>query len=268
MIRWLALRATLVLVFAFLLAPVIIVVVVSFNGGPVLSFPPTSFTTQWYALIKPSFYTALYVSLIVASSTALLSVAFGLPAALALSRGRFFGRDALNSILLSPLVVPALVTGVALYQYSLSFWDLTHVALGGTVIGLIVGHLTFGIPFGIRAILAGHARFEPALEEAALNLGATPLQTFWRVTVPILRPSIVAGGIFAFVMSLDDVPIALFMGGGDATTLPVQIFTTVEFDFGGDVMAVAALIVGASAVLMLLLDRLIGLEQLFGATRH
>jgi putative spermidine/putrescine transport system permease protein len=80
----------------------------------------------------------------------------------------------------------------------------------------------------------------------------------------MLRPSIVAGGIFAFVMSLDDVPIALFMGGGDATTLPVRIFTTVEFDFGGDVMAVSALIVGASALLMLLLDRLVGIEQLFG----
>ena len=119
-------------------------------------------------------------------------------------------------------------------------------ALGGTLTGLIVGHLTFGIPFVVRAILAGHARFDYALEEAALNLGATPLQTFWRVTVPVLRPSIVAGGIFAFVMSLDDVPIALFMGGGDATTLPVRIFTTVEFDFGGDVMAVSAVIVGAS----------------------
>ncbi len=264
MIRWLALRATLLVVFAFLLAPVCIVVIVSFNGGPVLSFPPTSFTTQWYALIKPSFFDALYVSVIVATCTALLSVMLGLPAALALSRGRFPGRDALNSILLSPLIVPALVTGVALYQFSLTFWDLTHVVIGGTLIGLVIGHLTFGIPFGVRAILAGHARFDYALEEAALNLGATPLQTFWRVTVPVLRPSIVAGGIFAFVMSLDDVPIALFMGGGDATTLPVRIFTTVEFDFGGDVMAVAAVIVGASAVLMLLLDRLVGIEQLFG----
>jgi putative spermidine/putrescine transport system permease protein len=267
MIRWLALRLTLLLVFAFLLAPVLVVVMVSFNGGPVLSFPPAGFTTHWYAEIKPSFFAALEVSLIVAGATALLSVAFGLPAALALIRGRFAGRDALNSILLSPLIVPALVTGVALYQYSLTFWDWTHLMLGGTLLGLIVGHLTFGIPFAVRAILAGHARFDYALEEAALNLGASPLETFWRVTVPILRPSIIAGGVFAFVMSLDDVPIALFMGGGDATTLPVQIFTAVEFDFGGDVMAIAALIVGASAVLMLLLDRLIGLEQLFGA-RH
>jgi len=85
--------------------------------------------------------------------------------------------------------------------------------------------------------------------------------------VPMLRPSIVAGGIFAFVMSLDDVPIALFMGGGDATTLPVRIFTTVEFDFGGEVMAISALIVGGSVLLMLVLDRLIGLDCLFGARR-
>lgn len=252
-------------VFAFLLAPVIIVVIVSFNGGPILSFPPTAFTTHWFALIKPSFIDALYVSLIVASATALLSIMVGLPAAIGLSRGRFPGRDIVNSVLLSPLMVPALVTGVALYQFSLVFWDLTRLPLGGTIPGLVVGHLTFGIPFVVRAILAGHARFDYALEEAALNLGATPMQTFWRVTVPVLRPSIISGGIFAFVMSLDDVPVALFMGGGSATTLPVRIFTTVEFDFGGDVMAVATVIVAASIVLMLVLDRLVGVENLFGA---
>jgi putative spermidine/putrescine transport system permease protein len=265
MISSLALRSVLLAVFVFLLAPIAIVVIASFNGGPILSFPPTSFTTRWYTLIKPSFLDGLYVSLIVATSTAILSVVFGIPAALGLSRGRFPGRDALSSLFLSPLMVPALVTGVALYQFSLTIWDVTRLPLGGTLAGLVVGHLTFGIPFVIRAVMAGHARFDFALEEAALNLGATPMQTFWRVTVPVLRPSIISGAIFAFVMSLDDVPIALFMGGGNATTLPVRIFTTVEFDFGGDVMAVAALIVGISAVLMLVLDRLIGLGDLFGA---
>jgi putative spermidine/putrescine transport system permease protein len=265
MIRRLAQQSVLVAVFAFLLAPIVVVVIASFNGGPILSFPPTSFTTQWYTLIKPSFLDALYVSLIVASATAAISVILGVPAALALSRGRFPGRVALNSLFLSPLMVPALVTGVALYQYSLTIWDVTRITLGGTIAGLIVGHLTFGIPFVIRAVVAGHARFDFALEEAALNLGATPMLTFWRVTVPVLRPSIISGGIFAFVMSLDDVPIALFMGGGNATTLPVRIFTTVEFDFGGDVMAIAALVVAASAVLMLVLDRLVGIGELFGA---
>ncbi|MBV8537420.1 MAG: ABC transporter permease [Alphaproteobacteria bacterium] len=267
MIRRLTLPGIVLATFFFLAAPVLIVVVASFNSGAVLSFPPTGFTTHWYERINPLFLRAVYVSLIVGLSTALLSTMFGVPAALALARGRYRGRDVLNSLCLSPLMVPALVTGVALYQFSLAIWDVTGIGLGGTIAGLVLGHMTFGIPFVIRAVIAGHARFDRSLEEAARNLGATPLQTFRRVTLPVLQPSIVSGGIFAFLMSLDDVPIALFVGGGDATTLPVRIFTTVEFDFGGDIMAVASLIVGVSVALMLALDRLVGLEQFFGG-RH
>jgi putative spermidine/putrescine transport system permease protein len=267
MIRRLALPSVVLATFLFLAAPVVIVVVASFNSGAVLSFPPTGFTMSWYERIKPAFLDAVYVSLIVGVCTTLLSIVFGVPAALALARGRYVGRDALNSLCLSPLMVPALVTGVALFQFSLTVWDATGIGLGGTIAGLVLGHMTFGIPFVIRAVIAGHARFDRALEEAAQNLGATPLETFWRVTMPVLKPSIVSGGIFAFLMSLDDVPVALFMGGGEATTLPVRIFTTVEFDFGGDIMAVAALIVGVSVALMLVLDRLVGLEQFFGS-RH
>jgi putative spermidine/putrescine transport system permease protein len=162
-------------------------------------------------------------------------------------------------------MVPALVTGVALYQYSLILWGWTGLGMGGTIFGLVTGHLTFGIPFVIRAVIAGHARFDRALEEAAQNLGASPLVTFWRVTMPVLRPSIVSGGIFAFLMSMDEVPIALFMGGGNSTTLPIRIFTAIEFDFGGDVMAISALIVLVSVALMLVLDRVVELGQFFGS---
>jgi putative spermidine/putrescine transport system permease protein len=164
-------------------------------------------------------------------------------------------------------MVPALVTGVALFQFSLVFWDLFRVTIGGTIAGLVIGHLTFAIPFVIRSVLASHTRFDHALEEAAANLGATPLQTFFRVTLPILKPGIASGAIFAFLISLDEVPIALFMGGGDATTLPVKIFTAIEISFGGDILAVASLVVCGSVVLMLILDRLVGLERLF-ATKN
>jgi putative spermidine/putrescine transport system permease protein len=253
----------LVLTFVFLLAPIVVVVISSFNAVGVFSFPPKAFTTRWYGQIDPSFYHALYVSFIVGSITAALSVLVGVPGALALVRGRFPGRDALNAVALSPLMVPALVTGVALFQFSLVFWDLFRVSLGGTIAGLVVGHLTFGIPFVVRAVLASHTRFDLSLEEAAQNLGATPLQTFFEVTLPILKPGITSGAVFAFLMSLDEVPISLFMGGGDATTLPVRIFTAIEIAFGGDILAVASLIVLASVVLMLILDRLVGIEQLF-----
>lgn len=258
-----ALRVVLIAAFIFLLAPIAMVVVSSFNGVGVFAFPPRSFTTRWYHEIDPSFYSALYVSLIVASATAFIASVVGVPAALALARGRFPGRNLLSTLCLSPLMVPALVTGVALYQFSLLFWDVFKVALGGTIAGLIVGHLTFAIPFVMRAVLAGHTRYDHSIEEAAESLGARPLQTFFRITLPILKPGIVSGAVFSFLISFDEVPIALFMGGGSATTLPVKIFAAIEISFGGDILAVSSIIVGASVVVMLILDRFVGLERMF-----
>ena len=251
--------------FVFLLAPIVVVVITSFSAVGVLSFPPQSFTTRWYSEIDPAYYDALYVSLIVATVTVAIALLVGVPGAIALARGRFRGRDALNAICLSPLMVPALVVGVATFQFSLVVWDYFRLTLGGTIPGLVIGHLTFAIPFVVRSVLAGHTRFDYAIEEAAQNLGASPLRTFFYVTLPILRPGIASGAIFAFLISLDEVPIALFMGGGNATTLPVKIFTSMEISFGGDILAVASVIVVASVVLMLILDRLVGLERLFAA---
>lgn len=261
--RTVALRLILILTFVFLLAPIVVVVISSFNAVGVFSFPPQSFTTRWYSQIDPAFYHALLVSLLVASITVAVAVLVGVPGALALSRGRFRGRETLNALCLSPLMVPALVVGVAVFQFSLVIWDVSRLTLGGTIAGLVIGHLTFAVPFVIRAVLASHTRFDPSIEEAAQNLGAPPLQTFFEITLPILKPGIVSGAIFAFLISLDEVPIALFMGGGEATTLPVKIFMAIEISFGGDILAVASLIVLASVILMLILDRVVGLERLF-----
>jgi putative spermidine/putrescine transport system permease protein len=259
--------ATLTAAFVFLMAPIVVVVVSSFNAVGVLSFPPQSFSTRWYSEIDPTYYRALTVSLVVATITVMIAVLVGVPGALALARGRFPGRDALNAICLSPLMVPGLVMGVAVFQFSLVIWDHFRLTLGGTIAGLVIGHLTFAVPFVVRAVLAGHTRFDHSIEEAAQNLGASPWRTFVHITLPILRPGIASGAIFAFLISLDEVPIALFMGGGDATTLPVKLFTAMEISFGGDILAVASIIVIISAVLMIVLDRVIGIERLF-ATRH
>lgn len=264
MIRRTVLHAVLIGVLVFLLAPVLVVLAASVNGGSVMSFPPSSLTTRWYMSLSPAFYHAILVSVMVAGLTTVLSVLLGVPAALALCRGRFPGRAMLSAACLSPLMVPALVTGVALYQCSLVLWDETGITLGGTIQGIVLGHITFGIPFVVRAVIAGHTRFDHALEEAAQSLGAAPLTTFYHITLPVLRPAIVAGAVFAFAMSFDDVPIALFMGGGDmATTLPVQIFTTVQFDLSGDVMAVASMVVIASFLVMFALDRFVGADLFF-----
>ncbi len=262
-------RSLLVLVLlaaiGFLLAPIIVVVAASFSGGAVMSFPPKDFTTHWYSEIPQSFYDAIWVSFVVAAGCAAMSVLVGVPAALALRRGRFPGRGLLSAVCLSPLMVPALVTGVALFQCSLVLWDLTGIGLGGTLAGVMLGHLTFGVPFVIRAVIAGHAQFDLSLEEAAGSLGASALRTFALVTLPILRPSIVSGAVLAFAMSFDDVPIALFMGGGSATTLPVQIFTTVQFDLSGDVMAVASVVIVLSLLVIVALSRIAGTDLFFGS---
>jgi len=258
-------NALLCAAFVFLLAPIIVVVVSSFNAIGVLSFPPRSFTTRWYTQIDPNYYNALLVSLEVASVTVAIAVLVGVPGALALARGRFPGRDVLNALCLSPLMVPALVMGVAAFQFSLVVWDRLGLTLGGTVAGLVGGHLTFAIPFVVGAVLAAHTQFDYSIEEAAQSLGATPARTFFHITLPILRPGIASGAIFAFLISLDEVPIALFMGSGDNTTLPVKIFTAMEISFGGDTLAVASIIVVASVILMLILDRVVGLERLFAA---
>jgi putative spermidine/putrescine transport system permease protein len=257
------LRAVLIGAFLFLLAPIVMVIVSSFNGVGVFAFPPQQFTTRWYREIDPGYYSALYVSLVVATITSVVAVIISVPAALALARGRFPGRNVLSALCLSPLMVPALVTGVALFQFSLLFWDVFKVTLGGTITGLVIGHLTFAIPFVVRAVLASHTRYDLSIEEAAESLGARPMQTFFQVTLPILKPGIVSGAVFSFLISLDEVPIALFMGGGSATTLPVKIFTAIEISFGGDILAVSSIIVAISVVAMLILDRLIGLERLF-----
>jgi putative spermidine/putrescine transport system permease protein len=261
--RRIILPAVLVVAYGFLLAPVVVVVVSSFSAVGVFSFPPQAFTTRWYSQIDPSFYTALYVSLLVATITVAVAVAVSVPGALALARGRFPGRDTLNTFCLSPLMVPALVIGVAAFQFSLILWDAFRITLGGSITGLVLGHLTFAIPLVLRSVFASHTHYDYAIEEAAQNLGATPWQTFLHVTLPMLRPGIVSGAVIAFLVSLDEVPIALFMGGGYATTLPVKIFSAIEISFGGDILAVASLLVIASLVVMLVLERLVGIDRLF-----
>lgn len=260
-------RTFVALVFVFLLLPIVMVVLTSFSDGAVLKFPPTDLTLRWYRAINPEFIAALKVSLIVSTGTTLIATVAGTMASLALVRGRFPGRTALSAFCLSPLMVPTLVIGVASFQFANQLWDITHLSLLGTIPGLILAQSAFTIPFVIRAAIAGQAHFDAAVEEAALNLGATPWQTFWRVTSPILLPGVVSGAVFAFVMSFDDVPVALFMGGGDVMTFPVKIYTSIEFSFDADLMAISTLVIGASLVVMLILDRLIGVDKFFGAAR-
>jgi putative spermidine/putrescine transport system permease protein len=255
------------LVYGFLLLPVIMTAWSSVATSPILTFPPRGFTFDWYQAIPSEFMTALKVSLQVGCVTTALATLVGVPAALAIARGRFPGRGLINLFCLSPLMVPTLVIGVASFQFWIRSTDVLGVNLGGTLWGIALGQAAFTVPYVIRTTLAGHANFDWSLEEAALGLGASPARVFSRVTLPMLMPGITSGAIFAFLMSLDDVPVALFMGGGAATTLPVKIFTSIQFSLAPYVMAVATILMAMSLVLMLVLGRSLGLDKFFGIGR-
>lgn len=244
------------LVFVFLLLPIVSVVISSFSSSAVLAFPPRGFTLRWYGEISADYISALKNSLVVASGTAVLACLIGTPTALAIVRGKLPGKEFFSAALLSPMMVSTLVIAVAAFQFSTLIWSVSGISLAGSIVGLILAQSAFTIPLVIRAVFAGHAHFDASLEEAANSLGATPLQTFIYITLPLLIPGIVSGTIFAFVMSFDDVAVALFMGGGSAMTLPVKIYTSIEYNFDTDIMAISSLVVLGSLILMLVLDRL------------
>jgi len=252
------------LVYGFLLLPVVMIAWSSVATSPILTFPPTGFTLDWYQAIPSEFISALKVSLQVATATTVLATVVGVPAALAIVRGRFPGRRLINLFCLSPLMVPTLVIGVASFQFWARMTDIIGFNPGGSILGVVLGQAAFTTPYVIRSALAGQANLDSSLEEAALSLGARPLRTFFKITLPILAPGITSGAILAFLMSLDDVPVSLFMGGGAATTLPVKIFTSIQFSLDPQVMAIATILMMMSLLLMLALEWTMGIDKFFG----
>jgi len=255
-------RSLITGIYLFLMAPFIFVAISSVGDSAMLSFPPQSLTFQWYQQISPSLLQALSVSLLAAFATMIIATGLGVWLALAIARGRGALVRTFQLLSIAPLSVPHLALGIALYQTVLLLWDFSGVALAGTFRGLVLGHSVIALPFVVRGVLAGHAQVKPAFEEAALSLGASPMRAFGKVTLPLIRSGLVSGAFLAFLASFDDVPIALFMGGGeDSTTFPLQVLASLEFSLKPDIMAISTLIVLVSVVIMIALDYFFGLER-------
>jgi len=245
-------------VYAFVMAPIAVVLVSSLTAAEYTSFPPHGLSLRWYVDIPkhPEFLESFRVSLIVAVITGALATVLGTLAALV--RYRFAGRDALNTFFLSPLMLPAVILGIALLQ----FYTMTGITR--TPFSLICGHLVITVPYVIRLVGASLAGFDRTLELAALNLGATPAQAFVRVTLPLIAPGVVAGGAFATIISFDDVSIALFLASPTAVTLPVRIFSYIEQTFDPLVTAVCSVLIVVTAMVIVVIERSIGVGRLFG----
>ncbi|OXI79205.1 ABC transporter permease [Burkholderia sp. AU31652] len=231
----------------FLLLPILFIVALSFGDSQWLIFPPPGWTLDWYRQLftDAGWLDSLMTSARLAIIVTVLSVLIGFLGSLALVRGKFRGRAAVQAFFLTPMVLPVVVLAVALYAFVL------RVGLDGTMTGFVIGHLIIALPFSIISISNSLASFDTALEEAALICGASPLEVKLRVTIPAIRLGLFAAAIFSFLASWDEVVVSIFMSSPTLQTLPVRIWATLRQDLTPVVAAASSLLVGLTTVLML-----------------
>jgi putative spermidine/putrescine transport system permease protein len=244
-------------VIVFLQVPVIVVVLAAFSRTSYLTIPPQGLTFAWFGkvLSDPEYLSAIHLSLGLAVGSTALSLLLGTAAAYALLRGRMPASDAIASFLMAPLVFPSVVIGVALLQY------YSLLGVRGSIIGLLVAHVVITVPYIVRSAIASLSGLDIAVEEAARVLGADGLTAFRLVTLPLIKPGLVAGALFAFVTSLDNVPVTIFLLGPSQSTLPVLIFTSVEHGVDPSIAAVSTLLIIATGIVLLLAERWAGLHR-------
>jgi putative spermidine/putrescine transport system permease protein len=233
----------------YLLAPTLVIVPMSFTESRILSFPPQGFTLEWYERIVADrqWSTALTNSAQVAVLTTVLSVVLGTLAALAVARGRFPGRTAANGLVLAPLIVPVVIIAIGMFSLFVR-WRIS-----GSLVGLVLAHTALAVPFVVVSVSASLRTVDRNLELAAANLGATPRQTFLRVTLPIIVPGVIAGAIFAFITSWDEVVVSIFLTSARFRTLPVEMWEQVRQAVDPTVAAVATTLLVVTTVLLVIL---------------
>ncbi len=249
-------RTVNVAVVAFLLLPIAVVGVFALNPTPYIAFPPVGVTLHWFAKFFSSaqFMHSLMLSLRVAAMVVVLATIIGGLCALAIARGNIRGARLLTALFLSPLMLPAILTGLSLFQVFML------AGIGRPVWGLVVGHTLVAVPYVLRTSLAVLQDFDRRIEEAAAVLGAAPSRVFFEVTLPLIRPGVIAGGIFAFIVSFGQFPISLFLVVPNGETLPVVLFNYIRFDLDGAIAAASVVSIAIALAVVLLIERIIGLR--------
>jgi putative spermidine/putrescine transport system permease protein len=257
-------------VYLFLLGPIVAVALASLEGRQSyhFQFPPETFSLAWYGKIPQKYIHALGVSLVLASATAAISTLVGAAAAIGIVRGGLGYGEALKAFFNLPLQVPFVVTGVVFLQFYNQLAILSGVDFLGSLAGLVIAHVFVTIPYGIGTVGAVLARANPRLEEAARTLGASEWSTFRRVLLPMLKPGLFAGFIYAFIVSFGDVPIAVFLASGGFVTLPVAIFQSLQFDFEPAVLALSTLVVFFSVLLIVAMQKLAGFDLVLPSAKR
>jgi putative spermidine/putrescine transport system permease protein len=241
----------------FLVLPVVIIVYYAFSPTGLIAFPPPALTLRWFVsfFASTSFRSALENSLLIAAVVTPVTLAIAVPTAVALVRRQFRGRALLNALVLSPLVIPGVISGVAFLNL------FTVLGLSSGFWRIVFAMICFTLPFAVRALVATLHGLDPSLEEAARNLGGRPWQAFLSVTLPQLRPGLLAGALFVFVESIDNFSIAVFLTDSRTSTLPVEAFGYIRDFDDPTVAALATVLIVQSLFLVFILQRLIGMDR-------
>jgi spermidine/putrescine transport system permease protein len=245
------LTAYAVVVFAFVYLPIVVLVVYSFNRDGVGGFPPRHFTLDWYRQLfsDSAIWDSVINSLIVAGASVVLALTLGLLAALALDRASFPGKALFRRLVLLPLILPGIITGLSLLMFFVS------AGMQLSLFSVFLGHATALISVATTELFAGLQKLDRAQEEASLDLGATPWQTFWRVTLPNLKLSLIAAGLLIFTLSMDEIAVTFFLIGRD-NTLPLEIWGRLRRGITPEINAISTLIFAVSVALIVVWYRL------------
>lgn len=259
----LARRAFAVAFSIYMLLPLGVVLLASFTSADYVQFPPVSFGWRWYGEVFQNRYLmdGLLLSVQVAAAVALISGVLGIAAAFAIARGRFPGRNAVVALLTMPLALPHVVIALALLQV----FAMIRVATAPW--GLLAGHVLITLPYVLRLTLTSLHDMDHQIERASFSLGATHWQTFRLVTLPIIAPGVVAGILFAFLLSFDEVTISIFLATPDNTTLPAQIFSIASQGSDPVITAASGLLIIIATALVLLVERYFGVIRLLAGGR-
>ena len=243
--------------FLLLLAPAVVVIVVSFTSGYSLKFPPPGYSFRWYVSLLDAWQLQFAAgnSIQVALATTVIAVLLGVPAALAIGRSASVRAKLLDSLFTSPLVLPALSFGLAALMF------FSQIGLPVSPLTLVIGHVVVCVPFVLRTTVASVAQLDLSLLESSASLGASRLYTFRRVTLPLIRPGILAGAFIAFMSSFDNVPVSLFLRDARTDMLPIRMWQDLEGRLDVSIAAVSGVMIVVTLSLMILMERLAGLSR-------
>ncbi len=245
-----ALRVIVALVLLFLVLPILVIVPLSFNSDSFLMYPMSGFSLRWYEDFFTSgpWQQSLLNSLIVSPLATLLAMILGTLAAIGLVRTDFPGKALLTAVLISPMVVPVVIVGVAMYIF------FAPLGLTGSYVGLIIAHAVLGVPFVVTTVVATLQGFDFNLVRAASSLGANPVVAFFKVTLPLVAPGIISGGLFAFAISFDEVVVTLFLASPEQATLPRRMFSGIRENISPTIAAVATILIVLSTLMLITLE--------------